>query len=158
VTDATPSAAPSAATPQSAASPIAEPVRLGSVGPLTVGTEACEVAAFRAETGWAPDVQEVLVPHTFPMRWLSLLPVKSVIEDTIKSLDAVAFHESQNFVYERPLARGETYQMSVTLERHAEPARLVIQAQITRVESPKEAAPVLTMETILRLVFAGAPT
>jgi len=141
--------------PQSASS---ELVRLGSVGPITVSAQADEVAAFRAETGWRDhsakenDAQEVLVLHTFPMRWLSLPPVKSVLEETIKSLGAVAFHESQSFAYEAPLAVGETYLMDGSIDRQAEPARLILQVRVT-----KNGVLVLAMETILRLVFTGAP-
>jgi len=126
-------------------------VRLGSVGPFTVSAVPGEVAAFKAETGWATGAPEALVPHTFPMRWLSLPPVKSVLEETIRSLGAVAFHESQNFAYETPLVVGEAYVMQGTIDRQAEPARLVLQLQVS-----KDGVCVLAIETMLRLVFAGA--
>jgi hypothetical protein len=57
-------------------------------------------------------------------------------------------HESQAFVYERPLIASESYDVTVTLRREETPPRLIADAQIATTTG----APVGKIEAMLRLV------
>jgi hypothetical protein len=140
------------------------------LGPFHVSTQAADVDAFRAETGWSAPPAEVQdrgvqdrgvkdrgvkdrVPHTFPMRWLSAPDVKDMVRAKMESAKGIAIHESQSFQYERPLAVDQDYLMSVEVEETATPPRLILRVSVATCRDQL----CLRMETILRMV-SGEPS
>ncbi len=123
------------------------------LGPFKVATPCAEVAAFARETGWFVDVdQEIAVPHTFPMRWLSLPAIHDTIAARLDEAGGIAIHEAQSFAYESQLCADRDYVMSAELEQQANPPRLVLRVQIA---TPDDAL-CLKIETVLRIVSAAA--
>ncbi len=135
-----------------AAAAEAEPAQ--RLGPFRVSTARAEIEAFQRETGW-PEIngaaQPVQVPHTFPMRWLTLPDLRTFFETELKKAGGVAFHESQSFTYENPLDMDQDYLMTTDVARQKNPERLVVRAFIVT----QRDEPCLQMETILRVITAA---
>lgn len=126
--------------PEAASPQVPESLRLG---PLQVRASAAEVEAFRRET-LAPG--EATVPFTFPIRWFTHPEIRNAGAKLVGPEPWVPIHESQSFDYERPLAADHDYEMHLEIIREADPARLVLRAEIG------DAAPCLRVEMILRII------
>jgi hypothetical protein len=126
------------------------------IGPFRVSASHEEVAAFRRETGWSEDehLTDMRVPHTFPMRWLSTPDIRGVIETRLKEAGGVAFHESQNFNYDMPLAADQDYWLTAEVDRQENPSRLILRVAIASLSEQ----PCLKLETILRIVAPAEAT
>jgi len=123
------------------------------VGPLTVRAGAAEVDAFRRATFEAPS--EKGVPFSFPVRWFTHPMIRAAGAELGDSTPWVPIHESQSFDYERPLEIDVDYRMMIDITRESEPARLILRAEITGMESG--AADCLRMEMILRIIPIPSP-
>lgn len=127
------------------------------LGPFRVSTSHAEVEAFRDETGWAGDgsvrspMQPIQVPHTFPMRWLTVPELWAVLEMKLKKAGGIAIHESQSFTYETPLDADQDYLMTADIDHQMNPERLVVRTLVVTARDE----PCLQMETILRIVRAA---
>jgi hypothetical protein len=125
--------------------------------PLTVRTDAAEVAAFRAETGGAPGT----VPFTFPMRWLAAPEIATALGGLLEA-GHVLVHEAQSFAYDAPLDIGRSYLLRVEAESGLAPPRLTLRGQVTSLDgtsldgTPPDGKPCLRLETVLRIVPAPA--
>ncbi len=125
------------------------------LGPFKVATQREEVAAFARETGWFVDAdQEIAVPHTFPMRWLSLPAIHDALAARLDEAGGIAVHEAQSFAYARQLAADRDYVMEAGLEQQANPPRLVLHVKI----ATPDGVPCLEIETVLRIISATAPS
>lgn len=134
------------------------PVRLPAV---LFRTDADSVAAFKRATGAVAEavdkpprrvLDEPDVPLTYPFCWLTSQEVRPVLERMIGRPAFLPVHEAQSFDYERPLALDADYQLAFTFRRTAEPARLIVNAEI----SMPHAQTCARFETVLRLVPTGA--
>lgn len=117
------------------------------IGPLRVLVEEERVLRYRRETGF-PDTPERIVPAAFPAVWLTTEEIGAAIRDVLAGEDAVPVHESQSFHYFAPLRVGESYDLTVSLRREAEPPRLSVNASVTTPGGETR----LHAEAILRIV------
>lgn len=123
------------------------PVRLP---PLQVRIEPHDAAAFSRATGRAQ--HDVRVPLTFPVRWLALPAVHSLIVQSIGS-GFIPIHEAQNFAYERALQIGADYILGVEASRTSAPERLTLRMSIATPRGDICAQ----LETVLRIIPAPRP-
>lgn len=115
-----------------------------ALGTFHVRAGTAEVAAFARET----DAPHGRLPFTFPVRWLAQPQFQAAAIEMIGNADWVPIHESQSFDYRAPLALETDYEMRVTMNREAEPSRIVVAAQVVAADG----TPRLSMEMILRIV------
>lgn len=118
--------------------------------PLQVRIEPNGAAAFSRATGGAG--HPVRVPLTFPVRWLALPAVHSLIVQSIGS-GFIPIHEAQNFAYERALQIGADYILGVEASRTSAPERLTLRMSIATPQGDICAR----LETVLRIVPALKP-
>lgn len=117
------------------------------LGPFVVRAEAAEAAAFsRAAGGKAGRIA-----FTFPVRWFARPELRAAAARMMGEAAFVPIHELQSFDYRRPLASDIDYLMRVNMRREAEPARLILRAEI----ATDRDEPCLRMEMILRIVTMG---
>ena len=114
------------------------------LGTFAVRATVAEAEAFARETGSVGQG----VPFTFPVRWLARPDFHAAAAEMIGGVNWVPIHESQSFDYRAPLAADEDYMMTVTMKRETEPSRIILLADV----GPAGAAPLLTMEMMLRIV------
>ncbi len=121
------------------------------VGPFRVSAAKAEIDAFCRETGWTQaDMPSGFVPHTFPMRWLSSLELRRLIEARLRQTGGVAIHESQSFAYQRRLAADQDYLVTADVDQQENPRRLILRVAV----AAEAGEPLLRIETILRIVGA----
>jgi hypothetical protein len=138
----------------SSGAPAADAEAALRLGPFRVSTAREEIEAFQRETGWLEindAAQPIQVPHTFPMRWLTLPELRTVFEAELKKTGGVAFHESQSFTYESPLDADQDYLMTTDVAHQKNPERLVARTYVVTTRDE----PRLQMETILRIITAA---
>ena len=126
----------------------ASPPACRSLGTFAVEAVAAEVDAFRAATCFGQDGTPGSVPLTFPMRWLMQPDVRQAILTLLPETDLIPVHEAQSFDYARPLRPGHAYQLAVSGQRLAEPARLLVEATV----NDGDGSPCVRLDTTLRLV------
>ncbi|WP_159730398.1 hypothetical protein [Methylosinus sp. Ce-a6] len=117
------------------------------IGPLRVVADEERVLRYRRETGF-PDTLEKIVPAAFPAVWLTAEEIEAAIRDCLAGADVVPVHESQSFHYFAPLRVGESYELTVSLRREAEPPRLAVNASVATLGGETR----LHAETLLRIV------
>lgn len=127
------------------------------IGPLRVVADEERIARYRRETGF-PDTLEKIVPVAFPVVWMTAEEIETAIRDFLADADVVPVHESQSFHYFAPLRVGESYDLTVSMRREAEPPRLSVNANLVTTGGE----PRLHAETLLRIVprpagVGGAP-
>lgn len=88
------------------------------------------------------------MPVAFPAVWLTTPEIDAAIRDFLAGEDAVPVHESQSFHYFAPLRVGESYDLTVSLRREAEPPRLAVNANLATLGGETR----LHAETLLRIV------
>ena len=115
-----------------------------TLGPLRLTVDAARARAYAQDIGADGD----RVPLAYPAVWLTEPALSSVVSDVCETLAVVPVHESQAFVYERPLIASESYDVTVTLRREETPPRLIADALIATTSG----APVGKIEAMLRLV------
>ncbi|HET6377960.1 MAG TPA: hypothetical protein VFG05_06585 [Methylocella sp.] len=116
--------------------------------PIEVRTAAEDVACFLAATP-APCGAGDFVPLTFPFRWMTLPEVRSFICEVIGP-GFLPLHESQSFLYERPLRVDSAYVLAIEACRSANPPRLTV---CMAVSSP-EGEGCAKLEAVLRIIPA----
>lgn len=114
--------------------------------PIRVRTAAEDVACFLAATP-APCQAGDFVPLTFPFRWMALPEVRSLICETIGP-GFLPLHESQSFLYERPLRVNAAYVLAIEACRSANPPRLTVRMAV----SSSEGEVCAELEALLRIV------
>jgi len=126
----------------------AEPEGAGArIGPLRVCADEERVTRYRREIGFS-DTLEKIVPVAFPAVWLTAEEIDAAIRDFLAGEDVVPVHESQSFHYFAPLRVGESYDLTVSVRREAEPPRLSVNASLSTLAGE----PRLRAETLLRIV------
>lgn len=115
-----------------------------TIGPLRLTVDAARARAYAHDIGAKDD----RVPLAYPAVWLTEPALSNVVSDVCETLAVVPVHESQAFVYERPLIADESYDVTVTLRREETPPRLIADALIATTSG----APVGKIEAMLRLV------
>ena len=115
-----------------------------TIGPLRLTVDAARARAYAQDIGTEGD----RVPLAYPAVWLTEPALSNVVSDVCETLAVVPVHESQAFVYERPLIAGESYDVTVTLRREETPPRLILDSEIIDANG----AAVAKSETMLRLV------
>lgn len=118
--------------------------------PIQVRTAAEDVACFLAATP-APCGAGCFVPLTFPFRWMALPEVRSLICEVIGP-GFLPLHESQSFLYERPLRVNAAYVLAIEACRSANPPRLTVRMAI----SSPEGEGCAELAAVLRIVPAFA--
>jgi hypothetical protein len=128
------------------------------LGPFHVSTAFADIEAFRCETGWPADdrstedrTKSIQVPHTFPMRWLTVPELWRVLEIKLKEAGGIAVHESQSFTYETSLDADQDYLMTADIDHQMNPERLIVRTSVVTARDE----PCLRMETILRIISAA---
>jgi hypothetical protein len=120
-----------------------------------VRADATQVAAFRRATLDVAATDDFgVLPFTFPIRWLARPEIRAAVARLVRGEDSAALlplHESQVFDYATPLLADVDYCMSVDICREAEPARLVLRAEV----GPEANIVHLHMEMVLRIVAVG---
>ena len=127
--------------------PITPPLAL-RIGPLVVHARAAEVEAFGLAAGSGKSDKGV--PFTFPVRWFTHPEIRAAGAELVGAEPWVPIHESQSFDYDQPLEVGVDYQMMVEIMREFEPSRLILRAEIGRMESGSPIC--LRAEMILRII------
>lgn len=127
------------------------------IGPLRVCADEERVIRYRREIGF-PDTPEKIVPVAFPAVWLTTDEIASAIRDFLAGEDLVPVQELQSFHYFAPLRVGESYDLTVSVRREAEPPRLSVNASLATLAGETR----LHAETLLRIFprptgVAGAP-
>ena len=115
------------------------------LGCFPVAGTAAEADAFRAAAG-SPPRDRAILPLTFPMRWLAAPAVRGAMTAMVPAGVALV-HEAQSFDYEQPLRVDETYALTLSARREAEPDRLVLHGSI----AAGDGVPAARLETVLRL-------
>ncbi len=115
-----------------------------TLGPFRLRVDPSRALAYSREIGG--DGGDV--PLCYPAVWLTDPALFTAVRELCDALEVVPVHESQSFAYEKPLAAGESYDVSVAMRREETPPRLVVEASIAAADG----APVARSETMLRLV------
>lgn len=121
-----------------------------SIGPIVVRTDAADVAAFASalglEHGFGP------VPLTFPIRWLSMPAIHSVLIRRLELIGEIVVQQSQTFTYQQRFAPDRDYSLTVEARRERTPTdRTLLHATVR----DSEGAIVATLETLLRTFGRG---
>ena len=112
------------------------------LGPFRVSADPALVARFANVVGATLE----RVPATFPMTWLALPEIRAAILRRVHAGE-VAFHEDQSFQYRGEIETGADYELTATVERRDDPARVAIASAVRRAD-----APVLDMLTLMRII------
>jgi hypothetical protein len=120
--------------------------------PVAVRASAGEIEAFR-RASFASEYGPA-VPHTFPIRWVTLPEITNAIREMIAGDQWLPIHEAQNFEYRRPLEVDKAYRLTVDLRREANPPRLVIRGLV----STEANELCVSFETTLRIVATDRAT
>ena len=113
-----------------------------TLGPFRVSADPAAVARFANVVGAAL----ARVPATFPMTWLALPDIRAAILSCVR-VDEVVFQEDQSFHYRGEIEAGMDYELTATIDRRDDPARVAIASAVRRAD-----APVVDMLTLLRIV------
>jgi len=114
-------------------------------GPVRAIAAPESVAAFRLATGW--ESAEGAPPASFPVIVMHLPEIGDAVRAAAEEV-GLPVHEAQQFEYSRPIRTGDSYDLMIEMRREAEPARLIVSADVFALDGEKVGRIVSTLRLI----------